>query len=220
MNIPVDEIQLVNFVETPTKQSSHGQLHKFDIIYDFPKKEGIDHKRYCILLLRILFVLRKKERIPFLNYQCKLVKNKFRWLNSVYLLLEYNYRIFIRDDYAKPFSEVIDLVEEQRNLYPRIHSVETKMDEVAEDKIMKKVRWYGTVSQLVNMYYQTMCKTYKGNQLINLSPGEMIEMIMERYCKSDGSPFSEATIRTYLKPSKVDKHPNLDLQIKIPDEKD
>ena len=95
MKIPVNEIQRVDFVETPTKQSSQGQLHKFDILYDFPKKEGIDHKRYCILLLRILFVLRKKERISFLNYQCKLVNNKFQWLNSVYLLLEYNYRIFI-----------------------------------------------------------------------------------------------------------------------------
>ena len=112
------------------------------------------------------------------------------------------------------------MVEEQRNVYSQVYSIETKMDEVVRNNITKRVRWYGTTNQLVNMYYQTLCKTYKGKQLINLSPAEMIEVIMERYCKPDGNSFSEATIRTYLKPSKVDKHPNLNQQINIPDEKD
>ena len=33
MRIPVDKIQEIEFLETPTKQSSQGQLHPFDIIY-------------------------------------------------------------------------------------------------------------------------------------------------------------------------------------------
>ena len=79
MKMTVDEIQRIVFVEYPTKQSSQGPLHKFDLIYDFPMQDGFDHKRYCILLLRALFALKKKQRNSFLDYQCNLVSKPFRW---------------------------------------------------------------------------------------------------------------------------------------------
>ena len=84
--------------------------------------------------------------------------------------------------------------------------------------IMKRYRWRGTTNQLVHMYYQTLLKTHKGNTLLHLSTQEMIDMIMDRYCRMDGTLFNSETIRSYLKPSKTDKHPNIDQQIIIPEE--
>ena len=213
--MPVDEIQRMVFVEYPTKQSSQGHLHKFDIIYDFPMQGGFDHKRYCILLLRALFALKKKERIPFLDYQCKLVEKPYRWLNSLYLLLENNFRVLIRGNEAKTFSELIDLIEEKRNLYPQYPMEPNQLDDAPKNK---RYRWRGTVNQLVHMYYQTLVKRHKGNTLLDLTTQEMIDMIMERYCTIDGTLFNPETIRSYLKPSKADKHPNIDQQIIIPDD--
>ena len=81
----------------------------------------------------------------------------------------------------------------------------------------KRYRWRGTVNQLVHMYYQTLLKTHKGNTLLSLTTQEMINMIMERYCRIDGTLFNPETIRSYLKPSKADKHPNIGEQIIIPE---
>jgi hypothetical protein len=219
MKMPVDEIQRMVFVEYPTKQSSHQQLHQFDIIYDFSMQGGFDHKRYCILLLRALFALKKKERISFLDYQCKLVTKPFRWLNSLYLLLENNFRVLIRGSKAKSFSELIDLIEEKRNLYPQYPMESNQLDDYQDNNAFtKRYRWRGTVNQLVHMYYQTLLKTHKGNTLLDLTTQEMIDMIMERYCRIDGTLFNPGTIRSYLKPSKSDKHPNMGQQIIIPEE--
>lgn len=218
MRIPVDEIQGFEFFETPTKQSSQGQLHPFDIIYDFPLKDGIDYKRYCVLLLRTLFGLKKKDRIPFLEYQCKLVNKPFRWLNSLYLLLEYNFRVLIRQDKSNRFAEIIDLVEEKRNALFHQRGNENNLTIGRDTKNMTQpFRWYGTTNQLVHMYYQTLYKTHKGNTLLKQTPQEVEEMILKRYVKMDGTPFNPETIRSYLKPSKADKHPNLDQQIQIKD---
>jgi hypothetical protein len=219
MKMPVDKIQRMVFVEYPTKQSSQGQLHKFDIIYDFPMQGGLDHKRYCILLLRALFALKKKERISFLNYQCNLLSKPFRWLNSLYLLLENNFRVLIRGSGAKSFSALIDLIEEKRNLYPQYPMEANQLKEQQDNNnLIKRYKWRGTVNQLVHMYYQTLLKTHKGNTLLSLTTQEMIDMIMERYCRIDGTLFNPETIRSYLKPSKADKHPNIDQQIIIPDD--
>ncbi len=219
MKIPVDEIQRMVFVEYPTKQSSHQQLHHFDIVYDFPMQGGFDHKRYGILLLRALFALKKKERISFLDYQCRLVVKPFRWLNSLYLLLENNFKVLIRGGKAKLFSELIDLVEEKRNLYPQYSIESNQLDDQQHNNVFtKRYRWRGTVNQLVHMYYQTLYKTHKGNTLLDLTTQEMIDMIMERYCKIDGTLFNPETIRSYLKPSKANKHPNIGQQIIISEE--
>ena len=218
MRIPVDKIQGIDFFETPTKQSSQGQLHSFDIIYDFPFKDGIDHKRYCVLLLRTLFRLKKKERMPFLDYQCNQMEKPFRWMNSLYLLLEYNYRVMIREEKNNRFAEIIDLVEEKRNALFLHHSNTSEANSNSSQEAKnenKKYRWHGTVSQLVHMYYQTIYKTHKGNALLKLTTQEIVEMIQERYVKMDGTLFNSDTLRSYLKPSKADKHPNLDQQIKI-----
>lgn len=218
MKIPVEEIQHIDFVETPTKQSSHGQLHNFDIIYDFPLKDGIDHKRYCVLLLRTFFSIKKKERILFLEYQCHQVEKPFRWMNSLYMLLEYNYRVLIRQKKNNRFAEIIDLVEEKRNALFYLHgnARDSTLEQLAKNE-NKKYRWHGTANQLVHMYYQTIYKTHKGDALLKLTTQEIVELIQERYVKKDGSLFNSETLRSYLKPSKADKHPNLDQQIQVSD---
>lgn len=218
MKIPVDKIQGIEFLESPTKQSSQGQLHPFDIIYDFPIKDGIDYKRYGILLLRTLFALKKKDRISFLEYQCNLVEKPVRWLNALYLLLEYNIRVLIRQDKSNRFAEIMDLVEEKRNAI--FHS-QGNGDEIFRKqdghKKSKKYRWRGTISQLVHIYFQAIHKIHKGNTLLDLTTQEVVELIQERYVQMDGSPFNSETLRSYLKPSKADKHPNIDQQVQIPD---
>ena len=216
MNIPVDEIQSIEFSETPTKQSSQGRINDYDIVYDFPMQNGVDHKRYCVLLLRVLFSLKKKQRIPFLIYQCKLVNEPFRWLNSVYLLLDNNWRIIIQNEKDSRLAELIELVEEKRNAcYPPQLKLENH-NHPNESGYERRIRWRGTTSQLVHMYFQTLHKEHKGKTLIDMTTQEMVEMISKRYVKIDGTPFNEETLRSYLKPSKADKHPNFDQQIQIP----
>lgn len=116
-------------------------------------KDGIDHKRSCVLLLRTLFRLKKKERVLFLDYQCNQMEKPFRWMNSLHLLLDYNYRVLIRQEKNSRFAEIIDLVEEKRNAL-FLHQT-NKVDSTSSRETKnenKKYRWYGTASQLVHIY--------------------------------------------------------------------
>jgi len=74
--------------------------------------------------------------------------------------------------------------------------------------------WTGQVNQLVDIFFQCLqIKNEKGQPLIKSRNEKVIQFIVNNFQKIDGSNFSASTIRTILKPGRVDKRPKEDLKI-------
>ena len=224
MILPLKEIQWMEFKEHPVKFLSHKQIESFDIFIEEMNERSFNHQIYCIKLIRKLFSLKKKNRNAFFDYQCSLVLEPWSWLNSVYLLLDYNWRIFIKRGQRKNLLELIDMVEDLRNKYPRVTSsfhefsriIETgRLPRYSDDKTTIWI-WNSPVNVLVDIFYQMLTiKAANGRPLIQTTKNEVADFVVKHFRKVDGKKISRSTVLTILTPSKVDKRPSRDKRIDL-----
>jgi len=222
MLLPIHKIKCVEFKEHPEKTLFDKTIRSFDIITDDLKDNSFNQKGYCIKLIFKIFSLRKRNRHYFFTYQCNHVKYPWGWLNSVFSLLNNNWRMFCKLGQQKKLIELIDLVESVRNKYPRNEENTFSRNEEKDDEgyldidRLPYIIWNGPINILVDIYYQMLTiKTEKGEPLISNTKSEVVNHLIYCYRKADGSLLKRSNILAILEPSAVDKRPSIEHRIDL-----
>jgi hypothetical protein len=72
---------------------------------------------------------------------------------------------------------------------------------------IQKLRWTGGVASLATMFFelQTECYDKHPQPFLKASKNEIVHFLANHFVDENGEPFSEATLATYLDPSKPEK---------------
>jgi len=219
--LSLGNIKLVVFEEFPHKHILDERISPYDVTSEQYPRLDLMQKSYCIKLLTKVLHLRKKERIPFLSYQYKELKDPFKWLICLSMLLESNCKLLLLLNYEKQLKEWVVLIESKIKLYEGRYLLQAPKKEkpaiiYTPLKAFQRLKWNGMVNQIGDYFYQgRINKTSEGLPYIEGSKRQFVDLIHRNFCKKDGSLFSRSTLDTILTPSREDKRPNLDNRIPL-----
>ena len=82
--------------------------------------------------------------------------------------------------------------------------------------IYNKLRFYGNVNQLVDIFYQMSRELFvDGKPFLDGNLNDIAKVIVSNFVDKDGNELSLKTVRTILTPSREDKRPNVNKRIDI-----
>jgi len=103
--------------------------------------------------------------------------------------------------------------------HPYVHAISDKAPAYRQitNPGNPKLRWNNQINVLVTFYYDLAnTKMPDGEPYLNATPHEIAEHIFNSFTDKSGNDFSKDTIRTILKPSRVDKRAPEHKKFKIP----
>ena len=105
------------------------------------------------------------------------------------------------------------------NPSPYVYAISKQADESSSNLNpgSTKLQWNGPVNVLVTFYYDIANKKMQdGEPFLKASPNEIADHIFNSFTDKTGNDFSKDTIRTILKPSRVDKRAPEHKKYKLP----
>ena len=111
MTGPAKIIQSVYFAEHVWKPAGQKQTNEFDIFIEEP----FSIEKYSTALFNKVYVIGLSEIPKFLEYNLKLVKDPFSWLNALEKLIKVNSKFFNDEDLHHRRSKLISQFDLRRH---------------------------------------------------------------------------------------------------------
>ncbi|WP_291046783.1 hypothetical protein [Empedobacter sp. UBA1574] len=113
-------------------------------------------------------------------------------------------------DYAEQCEKKISQLQNTRLIKEELK------DNQLEKMIYNKLRFYGNVNQLVDIFYQMSRELFvDGKPFLDGNLNDIAKVIVSNFVDKDGNELSLKTVRTILTPSREDKRPNVNKRIDI-----
>lgn len=111
------QIKTAPFQEHPIANKTQLEPHEFDISTfesmppDFISNGNFSLEQYCRCLLQKLFTLNKSKIKPFLQYQCRQIKDPFFWLNKLEKIIDLNREHFTGKEQKIKIEKTLIVIE-------------------------------------------------------------------------------------------------------------
>lgn len=114
---------------------------------------------------------------------------------------------------ADSFVKQVDL---EISLLTDLQALESPLSEERPQKTFKKLKFNGNINVLVDVFYQMMEEKISDNKpFIQADIKEIATFLMNNFLDKENRELSESSIKTMLTPSRFDKRPKGEKQIKI-----
>ncbi len=243
MRISLKGLKVVVFQEKQVNHPANGLVGTFDLP-SFPNYLPDLDRHYCAHLLEKVLNFEKLMMKAFLEYQCRQKVNPIRWLSDLLLLVNENASLLIDIGCAKKMTDLFELIDELQTVLERFHSRSTRVKildnenhknekkeffdwsnpqprQEYEKEYSPKLPWNGPTNVLADMFFQaSQLLNEEGETLLPAKTMEIIEFIETHFYRLDGKPFSSASLKTYLSPSRSEKRPTKSSGIRVRLEED